>query len=149
VTQPGSDHSPCRAALGSFQLAARCGATAATGPVKLAVRPERVVLHPFGTDDPNHVPGMVERIVFLGSASQVFLTLAPGVTIQALIGNARALTTWTQGTPVSAELPAESLRVLPERDEAGPPMQSAAPGLLEPHGQTSDDHRATLYEEVR
>jgi spermidine/putrescine transport system ATP-binding protein len=149
VTEPGSGHSPCRVALGDFSLAACCGETAATGAVKLAVRPERVVLHPFGTGGPNHVPGMVERIVFLGSASQVFLTLAPGVTIQALIGNARALTTWTQGTPVSAELPAESLRVLPERDEAGPPMQSAAPGLLEPHGQTSDDHRATLYEEVR
>ena len=92
---------------------------------------------------------MVERIVFLGSASQVFLTLAPGVTIQALIGNVPDLVAWSQGTPVSAELPAKSLRVLPERGEAGAPMQSAASGLLEPGGQTSDDHRATLYEEAR
>jgi hypothetical protein len=146
VTQPGSDHSPCRAALGSFQLAARCGATAATGPVKLAVRPERVVLHPFGTDGPNHVPGMVERIVFLGSASQVFLTLAPGATIQALVTNAPDDIAWRQGTPVSAELPAEWLRVLPGQDGPTLPAPSARPGLPTSSERISDDPRPSLYE---
>ena len=149
VTEPGSDHSPCRVALGDFALAARCGETAATGAVKLAVRPERVALHPFGTDGPNHIPGMIERIVFLGSANQVFLTLAPGVTIQALIGNASDLTAWSQGTPVSAELPAESLRVLPEYGESLSPAPSTGGSASEPRATGGREFRPSLYEEIR
>ena len=144
VTEPRSGHSPCRVALGDFALAAQCGETAATGQVKLAIRPERVILHPFGAEGPNRVPGMVERIVFLGSASQVFLTLAPGPTIQALVTSALDPITWRQGTPVSAELPAQSLRVLPAHDEPGSLVAVAGPPP-----QAHSDLAASLLAEVR
>ena len=127
VTVAGDGYTPCQLQLGEFSLQAECGATAATGAVKLAVRPERVMLHPFGAEGRNHVPGMVERVVFLGSANQVFITLAPGTTIQALVANTPGPLAWRQGTPVSAELPAQSLRVLPVD----------SPGAAAPVGQPS------------
>jgi spermidine/putrescine transport system ATP-binding protein len=120
VTSAGGAQAPCRLAVGEFDLAAECGTTAASGAVRLAVRPERVLLHPFGADGPNRMPGMVERVVFLGSASQVFVTLAPGATIQALVTNAPEPVPWRQGTPVSVELPAGSLRVLSLADTTTP-----------------------------
>jgi spermidine/putrescine transport system ATP-binding protein len=114
VATAGNGSSPCRLQVGEFDLDAQCGATGATGAVKLAVRPERVELHPFDSTGPNRVPGMVERVVFLGSANQVFVTLAPGLSIQALVPNTSGPFAWRQGTPASVELPADSLRVLPD-----------------------------------
>lgn len=115
VDGAGRRHSPCRVHVGDFELLAERGDTAATGAVSLSVRPERVELHEFEWPGPNRVPGMVERVVFLGSGHQVFVSLAPGMTVQALVLNTPGRFAWSQGTPVSVHLPADSIRVLPDR----------------------------------
>jgi hypothetical protein len=57
---------------------------------------------------------MVERLVFLGSTTQIFVRLGTGAPLQALVlGDAPAIG-YSQGTPVSVELPADALRVLPD-----------------------------------
>ena len=120
VQAPGSGSMPCRLRLGEFELWAECGELGATGAVKLAVRPERVQLHPFDSDGANRLPGMIERVVFTGSANQVFVTLAPGDRIQAMITNSAGPFPWPQGTPVTVELPADSVRVLANPLAAAP-----------------------------
>ena len=60
----------------------------------------------------NRVPGMVERLVYLGNSVQVIVHLAIGTTIQALVQNVGTEIPWKQGTPVQAHLPADALRVL-------------------------------------
>ncbi len=102
----------CRLRLGEFDLEAERGATRSSGPVMLAIRPERVRVEPFDSSGPNRVPAMVERLVFLGSATQIILRLAPGATLQALVQNDGAPVAFSQGTPVQAHLPADALRVL-------------------------------------
>jgi len=54
----------------------------------------------------------VERVVFLGSATQVMLRLAPGAPLQALMQNDGSRPDLAQGTPVHCYLPPEALRVL-------------------------------------
>ena len=71
-------------------------------------------LHPHDASGPNHVPGMVERLVFLGSTTQIFLRLANGAPLQTLVRNDGSPLPWGQGTPVSIALPADALRVLPD-----------------------------------
>ena len=109
----GLGRASCRLQLGDFELRATCGSLDALGDVKLAIRPERVQLGPYGDTGLNRVPGMVERVVFLGSASQVLARLAPGATMNCLLHNDGEPVTWRQGDPVSVELPPDALRVLP------------------------------------
>jgi len=106
------------------------GATGASGPVRLAIRPERVRVEPFDQAGPNRIPAMVERLVFLGSATQVIVRLAPGAPLQALVQNDGAPLDYAQGTPVQVHLPAEALRVLAERGTeaaAAEPLPIVAP----------------------
>jgi spermidine/putrescine transport system ATP-binding protein len=105
----------CALRLGDFDLAADRGTTDCTGAVKLAIRPERVVIEPYGTTGPNRVPGMVERLVFLGSSTQVLVRLGHGELVQALIQNGGELPDYRQGTAVQVHLPAQALRVLPSQ----------------------------------
>jgi hypothetical protein len=65
---------------------------------------------------------MVERVVFLGAATQVMLRLAPGVSLQALMQNDGERSELTQGTPVHCYLPPDALRVL-----AGPAQEVPVP----------------------
>ena len=113
--EPG-DHRQecCRLRLGEFIVEAEAGQLDATGAVKVAIRPERVQLFSHGTDGPNHMPGMVERLVFLGSTTQVFLRLASGSPLQTLLRNDGGDLPYSQGTPVSVGLPADALRILPD-----------------------------------
>jgi len=113
VVAPGAGLTPCRLKIGEFELTAECGTRNATGNVKLAIRPERVQLKPYDEPGPNRVPGMVERVVFLGSASQVLVRLAPGETLQSLVQNDGEAVPFQQGSAVNVLLPPESLRVLP------------------------------------
>ena len=76
------------------------------------IRPERVRIEPHGWSGPNRVPGMVERLVFLGAATQVMLRLGPGVPLQALIQNDGERPELAQGTPVHVYLAPDALRVL-------------------------------------
>ena len=102
----------CQVRLGEFTLEAACGDIAARGEVKVTIRPERVVLEDYGTPGGNRVPGMVERVVYVGSVMQVFVNLAPGQTIQAWIQNRGDGFHSGQGTPLAVHFPAGSLRVL-------------------------------------
>jgi hypothetical protein len=65
---------------------------------------------------------MVERLVYLGSATQVILRLAPGAELQVLLQNDGTREQLTQGTPVHAFLAPDALRVLAD---SGQPEQSA------------------------
>ncbi len=76
------------------------------------IRPERVRIEEFGSAGPNRVPAMVERLVYLGSSTQVFLRLAAGTDIQALLQNDGDRAPLAQGTPVHAYLAPDALRVL-------------------------------------
>jgi spermidine/putrescine transport system ATP-binding protein len=112
ATSSVSGPRPCRLRLGDFELEAACGAVSSVGTVRLAVRPERVQLGDFGDSGQNRLPAMVERLVFLGSATQVYVRLAPGALLQALVHNDGSPVPWSQGTPVSVHLPSDALRVL-------------------------------------
>jgi spermidine/putrescine transport system ATP-binding protein len=113
VVTPGIAGTPCRLKIGEFELTAECGTLDATGSVKLAIRPERVQLKAYDEPGLNRVPGMVERVVFLGSASQVIVRLAPGDTLQSLVQNDGEPVVYQQGSAVNVLLPPDALRVLP------------------------------------
>jgi spermidine/putrescine transport system ATP-binding protein len=97
--------------LGDWALTSqRCEASA--GGAHAVIRPERVRIEAHGSSGDNRVPAMVERVVFLGAATQVMLRLAPGVPLQALVQNDGDHPDLAQGTPVHAYLPPDALRVL-------------------------------------
>ena len=102
----------CRVKLGEFQLIAGQGESDTLGPAKVTVRPERVNLEASGATGENRVPGMVERVVYVGSILQVFVRLAPGRQLQAWIQNEGGELPFASGTPVAVHLPREALRVL-------------------------------------
>jgi spermidine/putrescine transport system ATP-binding protein len=109
--------------LGDTVLTTSTEVPAAPGAKAQAViRPERVRVEEHGSSGPNRVPALVERVVYLGAATQVILRLATGESLQAVIGNDDAAATWTQGTPVHCYLPADAIRVLAP---APAPVQSA------------------------
>jgi spermidine/putrescine transport system ATP-binding protein len=99
-------------ALGDTRLSTSNEVPAAPGAKAQAViRPERVRVEAHGSAGPNRVPALVERLVYLGAATQVILRLATGESLQAVVPNEDAAA-WSQGTPVHAYLPADALRVL-------------------------------------
>ena len=98
--------------LGDFALASERCEAGATGTAHAVIRPERVRIEAHGSAGANRVPAMVERVVFLGSATQVMLRLAPGMPLQALIQNDGSRPDLAQGTPVHVYLPPDALRVL-------------------------------------
>jgi len=101
-----------RLRLGDAPLRAERGAREATGAVQLTIRPERVRIEPAGTTGENRVPATIERFVYLGSTTQVFIRLASGDTVQALVTNAGDVEDHDVGSRVSAHLAPEALRVL-------------------------------------
>jgi spermidine/putrescine transport system ATP-binding protein len=114
VERGGNREGPCRLRLGDFTLEAKAGQLDATGAVKLAIRPERINLEPLEARGANCLPGMVERLVFLGSTTHIYVRLATGSALQALVRNGGDPVPYAQGTPVSVGLPADALRVLPD-----------------------------------
>ena len=109
---PGSG---CTAKLGESVLQVDHGGDGAPDRAHAVIRPERVRVEEFGSEGPNRVPGMVERLVYLGSSTQVILRLAPGTELQALLqndGEQGRLATLSQGTPVHVFLAPDALRVL-------------------------------------
>jgi spermidine/putrescine transport system ATP-binding protein len=104
-------------------LEARRGNVAVRGPAKIVIRPERVRLEPAGGTGPNRIPGMVLRTVYLGASRQVFVQLATGHSLTALLQNTGDETGadvagWASGadlpsgTPVTCYLPPTALRLL-------------------------------------
>jgi spermidine/putrescine transport system ATP-binding protein len=115
----------CKVRLGEFVLAADFGGEDAPDRAHAVIRPERVRIEPFESRSgtaraesdraagPNRVPAMVERLVYLGSSTQVMLRLAPGEQVQALIQNdGDDGLSLAQGTPVHVHLAPDALRVL-------------------------------------
>jgi spermidine/putrescine transport system ATP-binding protein len=102
----------CLLRVGEFLLTARGGETAARGQVKCVVRPERVNLEPAGATGHNRVPGTVERLVYLGSATRAIVRLDTGQTLQSLIPSDGQPVAFEEGIAVQLELPADALRVV-------------------------------------
>jgi spermidine/putrescine transport system ATP-binding protein len=118
-TAEGADgNGRARVRLGNFEISATQGDTDAHGPVKIVIRPERVRLEDHGANGENRVPGMVERVVYVGSIMQVIVRLAPGETLQAWVQNTGSSLPYDQGMPVAVHLPAEAVRVLLDPDAA-------------------------------
>jgi spermidine/putrescine transport system ATP-binding protein len=110
----------CKVRLGEFELVAGHGDTDARGDVKIVIRPERVRLEETGTTGENRVPGMVERVVYVGSIMQVIVHLAPGQTLQAWVQNQGEGLPYAQGHPVSVHLPIDALRILVDTSVPAP-----------------------------
>jgi ABC-type Fe3+/spermidine/putrescine transport system ATPase subunit len=125
----GPGEGGCKVRFGDFELIASQGEPDAHGEVKLSIRPERVDLEASGTTGPNRIPGMVERIVYVGSTMQVIVHLAPGDTLQALIPNEGETLPFQQGTPVAVHLPRQALRVLPQGEVSDEGFSAAAKAL--------------------
>ena len=112
----------CQVRLGASVLEVTHGGAETVGRARAVIRPERVRVEEFGSAGPNRVPAMVERLVYLGSATQVILRLAPGAELQVLLQNDGTREQLTQGTPVHAFLAPDALRVLAD---SGQPEQVA------------------------
>jgi spermidine/putrescine transport system ATP-binding protein len=106
-----------RVRLGDFQLVAARGDTGARGRIRIVIRPERIHLEDHGTPGDNRIPGMVERVLYVGSTIQVLVHLAHGETLQAWVQNRGGDPPFQQGTPVSVHLPPDALRVLADETE--------------------------------
>jgi spermidine/putrescine transport system ATP-binding protein len=109
----------CKVKLGESVLAADYGGEGTPDRAHAVIRPERVRIEPFesasGRDEqpgPNRVPAMVERLVYLGSSTQVMLRLAAGMQVQALVQNDGDQVHLSHGTPVHVHLAPDALRVL-------------------------------------
>src|SRR6202167_5549549 len=74
----------CSVKLGESVLQVDHGGDSAPDRSHAVIRPERVRVEEFGTDGPNRIPAMVERLVYLGSSTQVVLRPAPGAGRRAL-----------------------------------------------------------------
>src|SRR5690348_11876081 len=118
VTAQGESNSRCRVALGEFELYASNGDISTTGETRIVIRPERVRLEPHESSGENRVPGMVERLVYLGNGNQIIVGLAHGERIQALVQNTGDELAYRQGDPVKVYMPAEALRVLTDTGTA-------------------------------
>src|SRR5689334_14661490 len=67
----------CSIRIGESTLDVERGDVDSLGTAHAVIRPERVRIEEHSTAGPNRVPAMVERLVFLGAATQVMLRLAP------------------------------------------------------------------------
>ena len=77
-------------------------------------RPHRAAVDREGE---NRVPATIERFVYLGSTTQVFVALPGGDRVQALVANSGDVEEYDVGAAVTAHLPADALRILAD-DEA-------------------------------
>jgi ABC-type Fe3+/spermidine/putrescine transport system ATPase subunit len=121
-----------RVRLGDFEFTASRGESGARGGIRIVIRPERVHLDDHGTSGDNRIPGMVERVLYVGSTLQVLVHLAHGETLQAWMQNRGGDPPWQQGTAVSVHLPPDAIRVLADDTEVpGEEAPAAASGRQE------------------
>jgi spermidine/putrescine transport system ATP-binding protein len=92
--------------------------TSGEGVVRLSIRPERVRIEGTGQVGENRVSARIERFVYLGSTTQVFVTLSSGDRVQALVANAEDVEEYDVGAEVTAYLPPDALRVLADDEGA-------------------------------
>jgi spermidine/putrescine transport system ATP-binding protein len=106
-----SSNGGCRVRLGSHELVAGAGATDSIGPVRVCIRPERIVL---GGNGGNAVAGVIERVVYMGPMLQVLIEVEGIGSIQAVIPN-QGQVSLNRGESVAVGMPEEALRVLVEK----------------------------------
>jgi len=123
-----------RVRLGDFQFTATHGDLGAQGPVRVVIRPERVSVEDHGTPGDNRIPGMVERVLYVGSVIQILVHLAHGETLQAWLQNRGGDPPWQQGTAVTVHMPPDAIRVLTDDTEVdgaeAPPASGRQAGEL-------------------
>jgi spermidine/putrescine transport system ATP-binding protein len=126
----------CQIRLGDFLLEAAGGNTDVRGRVKVVIRPERIEITDRGSETPNGLPGMVQRVVFVGPLIQLLVRLAPGETVQATFPNRGDRVGIEQGTPVVVRMPPDALRVLepggtwPQEPPEAAPQDDVVPAPL-------------------
>ena len=98
--------------LGDFTLDAQIPAGYTPGAGRAVIRPESVHLEEGDATGDNRVPGMVERVVYLGSTSQVYVRLPQGSVVQSLVTNAVNEEPWASGDACRVRMSSDSLRVL-------------------------------------
>src|SRR3954466_15057379 len=74
--------------LGDFTLEAQVPPGFPQGQGRAVIRPESIHLEEGELTGDNRIPGMVERVVYLGSTSQVYVRLPQGSVVQSLVTNA-------------------------------------------------------------
>jgi spermidine/putrescine transport system ATP-binding protein len=126
VKGPGGATGPV--ALGDFTLEAQIPPAHKGGAARAVIRPESVQLEEGELTGDNRIPGMVERVVYLGSTSQIMVRLGQGSLIQALLKNAVNEEPWSSGDACRVRLPSDSLRVLESSTEAA--WEDAGPQKL-------------------
>jgi spermidine/putrescine transport system ATP-binding protein len=117
----GRSGAACAVSLGEFRLHAGCGDPDTTGATKLVIRPERVRLEARGftrSEAENRVPGMVERVVYMGAANHLLVRLAHGEVVTALVQDTGDGPRYAQGDPVNVHFPPDALRVLTDTGTA-------------------------------
>ncbi len=102
----------CRVGIGGTELVAGSGDIDASGPVKIMLRPERLEIGAADDAGPNQLLGEVERLVYMGSTTQMFIQLDGGQTVQAMITNRGDTPAHPRGSRVSVALASSALRVL-------------------------------------
>jgi spermidine/putrescine transport system ATP-binding protein len=106
------DGSGCRLRVGTRELRAECDFVG-TGAASAVVRPERLRVVSHDASGENHIPGMIDRTVYVGSNLQVMVRLANGGLLQASVPNDGAdLDSHEQGAPVNVHVPPDALRIL-------------------------------------
>jgi spermidine/putrescine transport system ATP-binding protein len=112
----GPDAGAMTCQLGPFTL--RAIGLSATGPAKVVIRPERVLLGPSGGEAPagaSTFPGLVDHVVYLGPTTHVVVRLSDGQTLLSAVPNAIGpASAWYQpGAAVQAHVHPEACRLLP------------------------------------
>ena len=102
--------------VGGVVIRAAAGDATASGVVRLTIRPERVRIEPPDRTGENRVPATIERFVYLGSTTQVFVLLPGDVRVQALVANSGDVNEYDVGARVTAHFPADALRVLSDEE---------------------------------
>jgi len=106
-----------RVKLGDFTLDAQIPEGFQVGPGRAVIRPESLHLEEGELSGDNRLPAMVERVVYLGSTSQVFVRLPDGTSVQSLVTNAVHEEPWSSGDACRVRMPAESLHVLEHTED--------------------------------
>jgi ABC-type Fe3+/spermidine/putrescine transport system ATPase subunit len=113
VISPGGMLRACEVRLVQAVLSVKSAAPPDTDSATLCIRPERVGVAPADHTGMNHLPGTVERAVFYGAMTDVWLRLAEGVQIRARLVGSRHAVPLTTDSPVSVYLPPDGMRLLP------------------------------------
>jgi spermidine/putrescine transport system ATP-binding protein len=110
----GSDGGSCAVRVGDRMFRAEQGATKARGEIRLMIRPERIELEPHAVGGDNRLPGMIERVVFLGGSHEVHVRALGGELLKATVSNdgKQLGVNLEEGEAVSLHLPPDGLRVL-------------------------------------